>query len=87
MAQTKMITPQSSLLKYDSPILISKTTDINLDELLKVIHWKILKGPSVTCFLSDSLEIPNSGPYYFITTKLLLQLFLMQSLSIEIIVI
>ena len=40
MAQTKMITPQSSLLKYDSPILISKTTDINLDELLKVTQLK-----------------------------------------------
>jgi len=40
MAQTKMITPQSSLLKYDSPILISKTTDINLDELLKPLPPK-----------------------------------------------
>ncbi len=57
MAQTKMITPQSSLLKYDSPILISKTTDINLDELLKVTQIK--NSSSVIIFLNR-----NRKSYY-----------------------
>ena len=38
----KMMTAQTSLLKYDSPVLISSNKDVNIDENPKVWSYYVM---------------------------------------------